>query len=92
LWEASSTCWRTPIWPKMLVRWKLRDRPRMRRCVAPSALTSAPPSFTEPRVSRTRPVMASMTVDLPAPFGPISPRIWPRCSVSETPSTAFTPP
>ena len=37
-------------------------------------------------------VIDAITVDLPAPLGPIRPRIWPCVSVSATPSTALTPP
>ncbi len=43
-------------------------------------------------VERTNPVMASMNVVLPAPFGPISPTSSPSSTATATESTAQTPP
>jgi hypothetical protein len=37
-------------------------------------------------------VTQSNNVDLPEPFGPITPQISPAVTSSETPSTAFTAP
>src|SRR5262245_28047333 len=45
-----------------------------------------------PPPSRAKPVMSWMSVDLPAPLGPITPSNSPRWRFSETPSTAVTPP
>ena len=42
--------------------------------------------------ARTKPVIASMNVVLPAPFGPISPTSCPCSTSRSTPSTARTPP
>src|SRR6266566_3326353 len=46
----------------------------------------------EPDAGRTNPLIASMSVDLPAPLGPMRPTISPGETVSDTPSTAVTPP
>ena len=53
--------------------------------------TSAPSSSTVP-VLGTKPPMAFISVDLPAPLVPISPTISPAATSMETPSTALTPP
>ena len=45
-----------------------------------------------PARAGVNPVMASMADVLPAPLGPINPVIRPGCTVSESESTAVTPP
>src|SRR5258707_1241972 len=45
-----------------------------------------------PTDGRSVPASSASSVDLPAPFGPISPVSVPRLTVSETSATACTPP
>ena len=54
-------------------------------------VTVSSPSVTVPLLSGTKPLSAFMSVVLPAPFGPIRPRISPGSSLISTPSTALTP-
>ena len=73
---------------------------RERRQVGPSRARratdrfrmSSPFSVTVPEASGVKPVTASMSVVLPAPFGPIRPVIRPGLTSSETSSTATTAP
>ena len=53
---------------------------------------SGSPSVISPARAGTRPMIACSVVDLPAPFGPISPTISPGSTVNETSRTAATPP
>jgi hypothetical protein len=55
-------------------------------------VTSSPSSRTWPELGANSPAMMLNRVDLPAPFGPISPVIEPRATASEQPSTAWMPP
>ena len=66
-------------------------RPR-RALRADHAVTSAPSSSTRPESGLAKPVSASINVDLPAPFGPISPSTSPGRIVSDTSFTASTTP
>jgi hypothetical protein len=50
------------------------------------------PTQTVPPASGVKPVIASMTVDFPAPFGPIKPRISPDPTDRSTASAATIPP
>jgi hypothetical protein len=43
-------------------------------------------------LARVKPVTASMTDVLPAPFGPMRPMTRPGTTVNDTSSTAVTPP
>src|SRR5262249_50369869 len=52
---------------------------------------SRPSSSTVPPVGRSNPVTTFTSVDLPAPFGPISPTTSRRRTSSETLSSAWTP-
>ncbi len=72
--------------------WKERRRPsRARRCGGtPSRGTS--PSITRPLSGVTKPESTSIRVDLPAPFGPISPCTVPFLTVRPAPWMAFTAP
>ena len=54
-------------------------------------VASSPSTSTLPAVGRWKPVIAFRSVVLPAPFGPITPRIVPSGSSRSTPSTALTP-
>ena len=55
------------------------------------AVTSRPSSSTEPAVGQSKPVSTLTSVDLPAPFGPISPTTSCRWSSRVTPWSACTP-
>src|SRR5690348_9532046 len=52
----------------------------------------SPRQRSAPLVGRATPVIVLKQVVLPAPFGPISPRISPLYRVKSTPSRATTPP
>ncbi len=53
---------------------------------------ASPSSSMLPADTLTNPVIASMSVVLPAPFGPIKPRISPGSTLIDTSSRATTPP
>jgi hypothetical protein len=57
--------------------WNDRPRPARVRALAAQLETSRPSSCTRPPSSGTNPVSASKNVVLPAPFGPMIPRISP---------------
>ena len=59
---------------------------------ADHVVTSSPSSSTRPAVGFAKPVSASISVDLPAPFGPIKPSTWFGRTVIDTPSSASTTP
>src|SRR5581483_3004693 len=52
---------------------------------------SCPASSTRPSSGRSKPLRTLTSVDLPAPFGPISPTTSPRESSRSTPRSACTP-
>src|SRR5437868_3805752 len=52
---------------------------------------SSPSNRIVPLLAGSVPATTAMNVDLPAPFGPISPVIWPLGTSRETPSTACMP-
>ncbi len=54
--------------------------------------TSTPSMRTWPAFGRSMPMMSFITVDLPEPFGPISPRISPGAMLSDMFFTATRPP
>src|SRR4051812_11999688 len=62
----------------------------MRSGVQP--VTSRPPSVISPDVDGTSPESRLVSVDLPAPFGPITAWMRPRHKSTETPFTAASPP
>ena len=57
-----------------------------------SATTSMPATQAWPPVGRIRVVSMPMVVDLPAPFGPSSPKNWPDLTTRSMPRTAGTSP
>ena len=69
----------------------MRARPLRARSCGVSRESSRPCSSTRP-LERTKPVMASMKVVLPAPLGPISPTRLPSGTSSSTSTSAWTPP
>ena len=70
------------------------ERPGETVAAAPAGaprVTSCPSSSTVPAVGRSKPVRRLTSVDLPAPFGPISPTTSCRCSSSVTSRSAARP-
>ena len=66
---------RTVIERKIVVSWKVRTTPlRATRCGARSEMRS-PLKSTSPAVVGTKEAISLNSVDLPAPFGPITERI-----------------
>src|SRR5690348_3814938 len=53
---------------------------------------SSPRNFTRPLSGAKTPLIRLNTVDLPAPFGPIKPRISPSFTVNVSSPTACSPP
>lgn len=88
---ATSTFSSTENALKSLTTWKVRTTPAraIRWGVHPAM--SVPPTQTSPSVMRSIPVRTLISVVLPEPFGPMSPRISPRPRVRLTPSTARKP-
>src|SRR5664279_6152498 len=68
--------------------WKVRARPSSARASGARRVMSLPSNITCPEVETRSPVRQLKKVDLPAPLGPISPRISPCCSVTLAASTA----
>ena len=56
-----------------------------------ASATGMPPSSTEPRVGRTKPISALNRVDLPLPLTPTKAQIEPMPSSKEAPSSAVWP-
>src|SRR5882757_8891723 len=69
--------------------WKVRARPRCARASGVKLVMSWPSNKTWPDVDNRSPVRQLKKVDLPAPFGPIRPRMPPCSSVTEAASTAL---
>jgi hypothetical protein len=57
-----------------------------------SRRTSTPATIAVPPSARRRPSRISMVEVFPAPFGPSIPKISPRSTLKEIPSTAVTAP
>ena len=72
--------------------WNDRRRPARARLPALYELMSVPASANVPADGLTKPVTASITVVLPAPFGPIRPTTSPGLTSNDTSFTATTPP
>ena len=68
-----------------------KARPRRTMRWAGLRVISASPRRTTPRETGTRPAIAFISVDLPAPFGPSSTTISPRPTVIEAPLTIGRP-
>src|SRR6266851_4122982 len=69
--------------------WKVRARPSCTRTSGARWVMSWPSNKTLPDVDRRSPVRQLNSVDLPAPFGPIRPRMSPCSSVTDAASTAL---
>ena len=72
--------------------WNERLMPPRARLYTGSESTASPFMWMLPFAGLTKPVIASISVVLPAPFGPIRPTISPALTVTETSLTATTPP
>src|SRR5262245_43258316 len=66
--------------------------PSSETCSGTSAVTSRPSKLIDPDCTLTTRVIALISDVFPAPLGPMSPRISPAASWSETSQTAATPP
>ena len=66
--------------------------PSSRRARRYSAATSAPSTATRPPSGRASPAMTLISVVLPAPFGPSSPKNSPGLTCSDTPASARSAP
>jgi hypothetical protein len=69
--------------------WKVRASPSCARASGVKSVMSCPSNKTLPMSTDRSPVRQLKNVDLPAPFGPISPRMSPCSSVTEAASTAL---
>src|SRR5260370_15466309 len=69
--------------------WKVRARPSCARASGVKLVMSWPSNKSVPDVEKSSPVRQLNRVDLPAPFGPIRPRMSPCSRVTEAPSTAL---
>src|SRR5258707_2091306 len=74
---------------KVCGTWKVRASPSRARASGVSSVMSWPSNNTLPEVAARSPVRQLKKVDLPAPFGPIRPRISPCSSVTLAASTAL---
>src|SRR4051812_24273613 len=82
----------TDIDSKVSGTWKVRASPSRARSSGGFLLTSVPANETEPEVSGRSPVRQLKKVDLPAPLGPIRPRMSPSSTDTDAPSTALKAP
>src|SRR3984893_12626435 len=74
---------------KVCGTWKVRASPSPARASGVSDVMSWPSNSTLPELDRRSPVKQLKKVDLPAPFGPIRPRMSPCSNVTEAASTAL---
>jgi hypothetical protein len=80
------------VWIR-LKAWKMKPTLRRRSFVRSASLSDSsvsPPICELPSVSRSRPAMQCMSVDLPEPDGPMMAVNPPRCSSKSMPSIART--
>src|SRR5215469_8214385 len=79
----------TDMRSKVCGTWKVRASPSSARASGIRAVMSWPSKNTLPAVAAKSPVRQLKKVDLPAPFGPIRPRMSPCSSVTLAESTAL---
>ncbi len=84
----SSTVWRI----SGLACWKTRPMPARATLWAGQPAISVPSRRIEPALGFSSPITSFITVDLPEPFGPISPRISPGRRSRSTFLAATRPP
>src|SRR5882672_5465799 len=82
----------TDIDSKVSGTWKVRARPSRARSSGGRRVTSVPLKLTVPEVTGRSPVRQLKKVDLPAPLGPIRPRMSPSSTETEASSTALKAP
>src|SRR5256885_16612880 len=82
----------TDIDSKVSGTWKVRASPSAARASGGRCVTSAPAKVTVPEVTGRSPVRQLKKVDLPAPLGPIRPRMSPSSTATEALSTALKAP
>src|ERR1700732_4804359 len=80
---------RTDMPSKVCGTWKVRARAISARASGARLVMSRPSNKTRPDVDNRSPVRQLKKVDLPAPFGPIRPRMSPCSRVTEAASTAL---
>ena len=91
-WWAMMTLSRTLMERKIVVSWKVRTTPfRATRCGARLEMRS-PLKRTSPEVVGTKEAIILKSVDLPAPFGPITERISRSATSKEMSLLAVSPP
>src|SRR5882724_4798968 len=83
---------RTESLGKGLTTWKVLAMPRRVMAWGRSPTTLRPSSRIRPALGRRKPVTRLKAVVLPAPFGPMSPRISPGSTSKERRETARSPP
>jgi hypothetical protein len=88
---ATSTFSCTDSERKAWLCWKVLASPCLPRRLGLQRVTSRPSSSTIPAVGRSKPLNRFTSVDLPAPFGPISPTTSRLLSSSVTSRNACTP-
>src|SRR5712691_9508252 len=91
-WAAIRTFSSTEAPGRMLVIWYERAIAFREITCGGSPAMSSPWNTIWPLVGRSTPVTQLKRVDLPAPFGPMIPRIWPGGTATETWSRAVNPP
>src|SRR5499426_440167 len=77
---------------KIWQSWKVRAIPFCATRCTGSPVMSSPAKMTRPALGLSTLVIKLKTVDLPAPFGPMTARISPRSTVRSTSSTATSAP
>src|SRR6266542_1682103 len=82
----------TDIDSKVNGTWKVRANPSAARASGGKRVTSAPLKITVPDVTGRSPVRQLKKVDLPAPLGPIRPRMSPSSTDTDASSTALKAP
>src|SRR4051794_1141873 len=82
----------TLMLPNVCGSWKVRASPSSARRSGEREVTSCPCNSTVPEVGERSPVRQLKKVDLPAPFGPMRPRISPAFTATEAESTALKAP
>ena len=80
------------IAPKTRATWNERTRPSEAICAAPRPARLRPLKNTSPDVGASTPVIKFVSVVLPAPFGPMTPRISPAATLRATSLLAVKPP
>src|SRR6185437_7535318 len=89
--SAACTFSKTVSLGKILVRWNERPMPMPQMRCGGMPVISRPSSSTRPAVGGRWPVMRLNSVDLPAPFGPMTAAICPAATARSTSATARKP-